>query len=301
MPKRVAPDLLSRWRRLAADGGSYKKIGKDTGWDERTVAKYLKSDVRVAEIVEIRKDLLKERLGRHWDMLIEETRQQLTPLKALDPWEQIGRARESSATEEFTISGASVSPGPGGAYLVQANARRTRACQLLEEHLPHDPLWGLVSRWEEAVASDLRAQRALYALAAPALQTSNGWPIQRGRDSNEMSWRPAAVDLVFEEGLVRACGIPRHGFATERCRETDDGMIDSAGSLVAYAPGECDRACTAIEQTIDQIANAGEAKKSALARKEAGDVAEEIRLLLDDLRLLTYLPGICAVCGRLQL
>ena len=299
MPKIVTPDLLARWRRLSAEGNSFAQIGRETGWDERTVAKHLKGDVRVGEIDQIRRDLLKDRLGRHWDMLIEETRQELSRLNSIDPWEYIERIRESSVVD-FTIAGASVTAGPDGADLVRANARAVRSGQLLEQHLPHDPLWGLVEEWEQTMARNFHTRRALYLLADPWLQTASGWPFNATEDDQGCYWRTEVLDLVYEEGLVMAAGIPRRGFARERCREVADGMVE-AGKLVAYAPGEEEQTCAAIAHCIDRVAAADEAIQAVAAYRQTQDLVSRIGLALDDLRLLTYLPGVCAVCGRIQL
>ena len=299
MPKFVTPDLLARWRRLSAEGTSFVQIGRETGWDQRTVAKHLKSDVRVGEIDRIRQDLLKERLGRHWDMLIEETRQELSRLNSIDPWEYIDRIREPSVVD-FTLSGASVTAGQDGTDLVRANAHAIRSGQLLEQHLPHDPLWKLVEQWEQAMARNFHTRRALYRLTSPWLQAATGWSFTEGEDDQGCYWRPEVLDLVYEEGLVKAAGIPRRGFARERCREVADGMVE-AGKLVAHAPGEEEQVCTAIEQCIDRLAATEEATLAAAAYRETQHLVSEIGLALDDLRLLTYLPGVCAVCGRVQL
>ena len=300
MPRLVTPDLLARWRRLSVEGMSFTRIGKETGWDERTVAKHLKQDVRVGEIDKIRQDLLKERLGRHWDMLIEETREALSHLTAYDPWEFIERIKEPEVIE-FTISGGSVSAGPDGRDLVRANAHDLRSYQLLEQHLPHDPLWGLVERWEEAMARNFHTRRALYALVAPSLQNAADWPITAREEGQEPSWRIEAVNLVYEEALVRAARIQRQGFSSERCREMEGGLIHAGTIPVAHAPGAVDQVRETLARCIVQIVDTDEAAQAMHAFEESKELVQQIGLALDDLRLLTYLPGVCSVCGRVQL
>ena len=89
MPKKVTLAQIKIWRELLSDGKDYLEIGRITGWQDRTVRKHLESDIRSSGATEIRRELFKERLGQHWDMLLERVLGSLDSLKPLPPQEGV--------------------------------------------------------------------------------------------------------------------------------------------------------------------------------------------------------------------
>ncbi len=90
MPKKPSPALISKWRELRAEGMSYSQIGKETGnWQGRTVKKYVGQDLASREGKGVRLELFKERLGQHWDMVLNKVLGDLESIKVPAPGEAL--------------------------------------------------------------------------------------------------------------------------------------------------------------------------------------------------------------------
>ena len=151
MPKFVSRAQIMKWRQLLSEGKDYAEIGKETGWQARTVRKHLESDIRSGEAVQIRQQLFKERLGKHWDMLIDGVLDQLEKLTELSvPGEELDLIN-SSGTYAREICGAVVIRDPGWALNVEVGGRKTHYWPLLWQHMPKDPLWAAVAKCEDGL------------------------------------------------------------------------------------------------------------------------------------------------------
>lgn len=300
MPKKPTSRLLAQWRQLAAEGLSYREVGERTEWDYRTVRKYLEKDFERDETYEIRRDLFKERLGQHWDILLTEVRQALGGLRMLDPWDLLEwMGREGPV--EFPAPGSTVTIDAKGNLTVSAAARQLRSWSLLLEHLPRDPLWPAVRVWEQATADLIKARRALYAEAKRRLAEHSPWPIVVDAPSGSVYLTQGAMDMAYESRLSQSLGMSQKRLESSHLHEDQEGVISTASRRLARAPGKKKRVFAIISKAVDVLADTPEIHAALQAQSKVAEALQQVRTGLEDFRLLPYLPGTCEVCGRTEL
>lgn len=301
MPKNVPAEVIQRWRRMASEGRSFRKIAKATRWDQRTVAKYLKDKVLSREILEARRELLKERIGRHWDMLLDGVVTSLGSIRELAP-DDVSDKVGVTGPSEFNISGAKVLIDHKGKVTVEADARQLREWDLLLEHTYRDPLWLWVHGWEKATALDLDSRRALFHRCRNELISATGWQISENKATHVSP--PVLLEicpaLFYEEVVRRSAGMPKSDWGRSDFTEEPDGKIRFRGRQVAVAPGRVDVLCRAMADGASRIEASPEARAIAKAIQKSREAAQEVHRAIQDLNLLAFLPGTCSLCGRLD-
>ena len=306
MPRKVNREIVQEWRRLAAQGISYNEIGKATKWDQRTVSKHLKNDIRFSEPDTIRRELFKERLGIHWDRLVQESVELLGQTRAFDPWQYVDIVR-SPDPGQFTIAGATVTTDAKWKVAVKVDAREQRVCQLLQQHMPGDILWENVRDWESAVFNDFSTRRRLYLAVERHLGKVSPWPLIQGPDTGQ---RPAllqgATDQIYEVSLCLAADIADREIPFKSYREDDNGRIEGGSRALALAEGPTigqgeglrKRVYELVTKAARELAASSEAAAAAGTYQGVQSITSVLRRTIEDLRLLPYLAGVCDVCYR---
>ncbi|MFQ5873000.1 MAG: hypothetical protein ACE5JL_04270 [Dehalococcoidia bacterium] len=284
---------------MAAEGRSYREIANETGWDVRTVSKHLEPEIRSREATRIRQELFKERLGTHWDKLIEGIAGLLGPVKELAPSDFIEHIA-SSEPGDFSIHGAVASKGTEWRVSVRVKARDSRVWELLLEHLPRDPMWPAVRRWEEAAEAELMGRRSLYRAGEDYLTERAHWPILERPQGAGPYVLPAFPSLLYQTALTRALGIRVLEPGRDLFREESDRLISAGGRGLAVAPGQTDRVYELFTNGTRELTRSPQAQAATDAYKQTGEASREIHQALDDLQLLPYLPGVCSICGRIE-
>ena len=118
----IYPGEIAEWQRLQAQGHTVAQVAKATGWQARTVKKHLEGEIRSGEARQIRRDLFKERLGEHWDLLIERVMGSLTSLNPPSP-QEVSAMFGTSNGLDWRTKGFHVARGPSGTLLVEIMAR----------------------------------------------------------------------------------------------------------------------------------------------------------------------------------
>lgn len=300
MPKRPTDAQIEEWRIRVSKGDSYKQIAHETGWDPRTVSAKVREELRTAEAGEIRRELFRDRLGRHWDMLIDEVIDKLKTLKEFDPWDYLERI-VGKVPVEFGVTGAYVRIDPEWKVEVRTAAKDIRSWDLLQEHLRRDALWKHVDAWEAATASDLRARHHLYASTKSCLGKKQAWPVTTNRTEVTPSFAETCLEIIYEAALCRAIGIPKREITQDSLTEEPDGVIRIGGKTVAWAPGQQQAVYNSMTEAVEVLAKSEPAARAANARSDASDAAVAVRRALEDIRLLPYLPGVCSICRRVEI
>ena len=163
LPRKPTSVDISRWRELYSEGKRYSEIAEIEGWQARTVKKYIESDIRSPEIDRIRTELFKERLGQHWDMLLEGVLSRVDslspitnaleePITASRPGHAnlmgISSIKSWSTTEGSSILDlgfATIARNAKGTIEVSVAARGAVEWPLLAQHIPSDPIWSRVN------------------------------------------------------------------------------------------------------------------------------------------------------------
>lgn len=321
MPKKVSRAEVAKWRELYAQGMEYAAIGQATGWQPRTVRKYLDSDLRSTEGAEIRRELFKERLGRHWDMLLEGVLGHLCLLappdfgesQALTGWlVPVPRASGVSLQKWITLTGASDISLPGAVVhrdgdwdiTAQVQARAAVEWPLLMQHMARDPLWATVRSWEDDFRVELLALRGLYVATEERLKRVTSLSIV-----SQLSGSPAltchGVQLVFDRICRRvwaaAAGGPGADLTQRDVFEPNAEEVMIGDTKIAYAPGHSSRVAKAVKDTIKTWERFSEAAEVKIAVGALRETTDRLQRMIAHLRLLPYLPGVCAVCGRIEI
>ena len=311
MPKKATAVDIDRWRRLAADGKNYAAIAKESGWDRRTVAKALEADIKSGEARSIRQELFKERLGQHWDMLIQGAVDGFASARVLgvrEHRERMGIQRKSTQTE----AGATISISANGEVTVRATARDDRTYSLLKQHLPRDPLWEAVAEWESAMAADLMARSALYDRIVQHLENKTKLPVVENINASNDLPRlgRASPELVYEQLFsdtlgLRSLMIPGERLSADMFRGDPDGHITCGSQTVAMNPEESEAVYETVVQALvggaSELANSPEGVLAVDTYQRTETAVKSVHLSLEDLRLLPYLPGVCSLCGRVEI
>ena len=299
MPKLVTQAQIRRWRELLSEGKDYKEIGLITGWQDRTVRKHLESDIRSSDATQIRRELFKERLGQHWDMLLEKVLSSLDTLKPMPARQGLEYWISSQAPSQDTLAEVLVARDAKGVLSVEAPARHLVEWPLLRDHLLRDSLWQTASEWEEAYSNDLVARSELYNATRHHLTRECGdLPVvDRTRDTPALTRR--AIYEVFIEGFVRALGMPERNIDDRSVLENPNGAQEVLGvPNAAFGLGLRERLLAAVRSGVDLWSTFPEKERWAVRYQAVEGATKELKRTITHLRLLQYLPGVCSVCSR---
>lgn len=296
MPKKVTLAQIREWRGLLGEGKNYREIAEKTRWQVRTVRKYLESDIKSSEVAEIRRELFKERLGRHWDMLIDGVLRPLGSVTALRPGEGLEWI-SSSGPAETSLAGAVIQRDEKWNLTAAVEASKAIEWSLLREHMPKDPLWTLTSSWEEVLKRDLLARRKLYIAVEKDLVARTKLQVSDDPAEEKPALKPACVRLVFVEAFGRALGQPPQEVTG---RGAPEGRVWALATYVAFAPGSQDRALEAVKEAPGRWAKSAEAAGAREICLRLREQTGQLERTIAHLRLLPYLPGVCSVCGRFE-
>ncbi len=299
MPKKPTPALIAKWHALRAEGKSFNEIGKETGnWQGRTVKKYVGQDLVSREGKGVRLELFKERLGQHWDMVLNQVLGDLESIKVPGPGEALAWLCSEEAFAK-PIAGALVQSETAGGITVKVHQSSEICWMLLGEHLPNDPIWEATKAWEVALAADLNARRKLCGAVSHYLAHSTGLPVvERLTDSPALMLR--GVHMLVEEILAQIQDVSAGKFSEASMENTASGEIRAGGVTVALAPGQEDSLALLVRKAANDKVQFPERASAEESYSNLKESTERLLRMVEYLRLLPYLPGDCTVCRRVE-
>ena len=186
---------------------------------------------------------------------------------------------------------------------VEAEARATVEWPLLMQHLPKDPLWAQVVRCEEGLRDELLKLRALYLGVEKHLTDITQLPIV-GRLGESLALSRVGVQTLFdrvcEAVWSRYKGVPVPWSAKKEFVEAE-GVVMVSDTRAAVEPDGSSRVLQAVTATADGCTGSAEANALIESYSVLRNATEELKRAIAHLRLMPYLPGVCAVCGRVEL
>lgn len=293
--------MVQKWRQLAAEGEDYGNIAKATDFDRRTIRKYLEADIRSTGAEQIRRELFKERLGAHWDMLIEGVAAVLVGgLRSVRPDEDVEFV-QGAGDKQFSVGEARVSRNANGDFTVTVKARESRAWTLLLQHLPRSPLWPAVAAWEQAIANELRERRSLYQEVERQLRTATKLPILERREGNRQCVLRACVHGLHQTSLSEALRLEAAAWPGDNLKEEPVGLITfQSTTYYAIWPGKKDQLQKILTDAVQVLSASRPAERASEAYDDGRKAAAAIHAALTDLRLLRFLPRACDVCRAIE-
>jgi hypothetical protein len=299
MPKLVTKAHIMKWRSLYYEGKDYREIGRITGWQARTVKKYLESEIRSSEAQEIRRELFKERLGKHWDMLLYGVLERLDAVRPQSQSELLPWVGTVGASETST-NGMRLRRDEQWELTVHLEARDIPEWSLLREHIPRDDLWSTVELLEEAVGNDLQARRDLYVIVERMLTRQLNVAVVE-RLEEEPGLTRGLLLLVLGTVISRALGSTGMDILPDEIEEDHSGIISvQAIQQAAYGKGLKGRLAEVVRKIIAKSPEWPEMASWLKRYARVQEAYQELKRSIGHLRLLPYLPGVCVVCGRFE-
>ena len=271
MPKKPSPALISEWRELRAEGKTFSEIGKETGtWQGRTVKKYVGQDLASREGKGVRLELFKERLGQHWDIVLNQVLGDLETIKVPGPGEALAWLCCEQAFEK-PLAGAFVQSELATGITAKVTRSSEICWALLGEHLPNDPIWEATKAWEGALAADLNARRNLCGAVSHFLAHSTGLPVvERLTESPALVLR--GVHMLVEEILAKIQDVSAGKFSEASMETTASGEISARDVTLTLAPGQEDSLSLLVRKAAndeDQFPERASAEESYSNLKES--------------------------------
>ncbi len=246
----------------------------------------------------VRLELFKERLGQHWDPLLNRVLGDLESIKVPAPGKALAWLCSEEAFAEPT-AGALVRLEASDGITAKVHQSSEICWTLLGEHLPNDPIWEATKAWEAALAADLSARRNLCGAVSHYLANSRGLPIvERLTDSPALML--CGVHMVVEEILAQIQGVSVGKFAEASMETTTSGEIRAGGVTIALAPGQEDSLSRLVRKAANEKEQFPERASAEESYSKLGECTERLLRIVEDLRLLPYLPGDCSVCRRVE-
>lgn len=296
MRRSITTAITQQWRELSDQGKSHGEIAQETGWGVRTVKKHLGLELQTRQARLMREDLFKERLGRHWDLLLTAVLSEFESLETVQPGQAVVFI-ESTRGGARNLNGALVERGGQGKISVRIAARELIEWDLLREHIPKDPIWKQVGDWEAALGTTLQAEEGLYRAIEKQLQDSTGLPILDWRPDRPALTSKAAETLLL--WLLRpdpSWSAPMGGGITEE----EDGEMRISASYIALAAGRREEITSIFSDTYRRFTPSSEVDAYRSAYDAHLLATKAIDRSVQLLRLLPYLAGNCEVCRRVE-
>ena len=302
MPKKFLPHHKKNWLELSESGKSEKWIANQTKCDPRTVKKGIEEARRERNAAIAQIELVKEALRDHKDQLLAV----IDDIKSVlvMPPENIEIRREKDGTlAPIPLSGATVRPDKSGGLMLLVQAEERVEWELLQEHLRGDKIWKIFRQWKESILAYIKAIIDLELAAGRLIKARTGLKLvdETPRSAETGYICPAVVELFYKVALRRSLGIKDGTNIEERIVASPDGYVRNGegGTELAYAPNSQEDCKNKLLDALREIYESPEAEQVSISYKEAQELTDKTKRILDEISLLRLVPGSCRVCRRL--
>jgi len=302
MPKRFLPHHKKKWLELSESGKSEKWIARNAKCDPRTVKKGIEEARRERNAAIAQIELVKEALRDHKDQLlavIDDIKSTLVM-----PPENIEIRRDKDGTlAQIPLSGVTVKPDKSGGLMLLVWVEEKVEWELLQEHLKGDKIWKIFRQWKELILAYIKAIIDLKLASERLIKARTGLQlIDEIPKSAETGYIcPAVVELFYKVALRHSLGIKNGTNIEERIVASPDGYVRNGpgGTELAYAPNFQEDCKNRLLDTLRELYESPEAEQVSILYKEAQEITEKEKRILDEISLLRLVPGSCRVCRRL--
>jgi len=302
MPKKFLPHHKKNWLELSESGKSEKWIANQTKCDPRTVKKGIEEARRERNAAIAQIELVKEALRDHKDQLLAV----IDDIKSVlvMPPDNIEIRREKDGTlAPIPLSGAAVKPDKSGGLMLLVRAEESVEWELLQEHLRGDKIWKILKQWKESILAYINAIIDLELAAGRLIKARTGLQlvdeIPRSAETGYIC--PAVVQIFYEVALRHSLGIKDGTNIEEHIVASPDGYVRNGpgGTELAYAPNSQEDCKNELLDALRKLYESPEAEQVSISYKEAQELTEKAKRILDEISLLRLVPGSCRVCQRL--
>jgi hypothetical protein len=298
MPKKFDDAKKRQWLEFYDQGKSERWIANRAKCDVRTVKNAINEARLKRDVVAARIELVKDALHSHQDALLEELDQIKTSLVvperdfAVLSWNR----GENSILDD---TGKQMKLDDGG----DSTMRR-----LLKEHLKRDKLWKLLAQWEKARADHLAARLAFQRRTVTLLEKKTGYKLTDGDGPSPFVFSHTAGYVIYKNAIEMAFAAPdkkaRKGIAekmeaTITVNTNNGDVVFGSGSILAVAPGREEATKEHLLDALKALGESPQAKPVVETYHTLEQITTKARQVVEDARLLGFVPGQCQICRRL--
>jgi hypothetical protein len=295
MPKIFSDTDKLKWLELYNEGNSEKWISIKYKCDARTIKRGIEQARRRQDVVLARRELVKDALRKHQDTLFDELDRMSVSLylPAQDNvvllWQHGGDSiLKESETDISTL-------------IKIPYSEDTAVGRLLKEHLSNDRLWKVLSRWRKAYIAHLLARTALQRKIVSVIQDKTGYKMIDGKKTSQpFLYSYTTGDLFFRTILQHALNLktefdPEHDITVN----TVNGDIRYGGLVLGEVLGDVEKTKDKLIEAFHELKGSTEAVSVAETYKALEETITKVREVIENLKLLGLLPGLCEICKRL--
>lgn len=302
MPKKFLPHHKKKWLELSESGRSEKWIARNAKCDPRTVKKGIEEARRERNAAIAQIELVKEALRDHKDQLLAVIDDVKSVLVMPPDNIEIRRDRDGTLAP-IPLSGATVKSDESGGLMLLVRVEERVEWELLQEHLKGDKIWKIFKQWKESIIAHIGARIDLKLAAERLIKARTQLQlvdeIPRSAETGYIC--PAVVQIFYEVALRRSLGIKDGTNIEERIIASPDGYVRNGpgGTELAYAPNSQEVCKNRLLDALRGLYNSPETQQVSISYKEAQELTEKTKRIIDEISLLRLVPGSCRVCRRL--
>ena len=295
MPKKLQPrEILDFLERYDA-GTGIETIAKAVKKDPRVVRKHIEAAMRQRDLKAAQRRLLENSLYKHQEDLMAVIKD-LGNVLQVPPLDTVVGLKNKGDILELPHSRAYMGADEYTGLKFEAESRRT--WELLREHIPRDPLWNTVDNWRVGVLKDINVRQKLWRSIAKRAEEELGHKIQEptGAPPYLTSYCP---QLIYEHVLYELVGMGSKPIDPEKFREEADGSVKYLGRLIARLRGSSKEFIKKFIRLFDEPEKWDQSEELRRCYSEAGQLTRKGFRVVEELQLLHFIPGQCAICRRL--
>lgn len=307
MPKKIPIEEKRRWLKDYESGKSEAAIASKNRRDIRTIRSGIEEVRREQDVRLARMELLKEALRKHQESLEDELRDilkeienspyDLAPLSWYRGGNSVFSAKEAGQEKE------------NSRFAKQGRRSAQEAVTILDlfrQHLKSDKskLWTWLTQWEKAHDAYLSDRKPLQRKVIAILENRTGYGVV---DAREQATPPCLYAHVagywFYKSALDLILSPGHSYLNEDdiVADTQRGTVTYRNSILAEAPGNEEQTRQNILAAYHDIRTSEELSNVVNSTRNLKKAEEKVKLIIESILLLGFIPGRCVVCQRLGL
>jgi hypothetical protein len=304
MPKKIPMSEKREWLTDYDEGNPAAKIAKQKHKALKVIKRGIEEARAERDGAAARAEIVKDALVKHQQQLMGIIQRLLEAAEVPPPDLEL-RREKSGALAPVPLSAGRITYTPAQGLIVELSDENTTLWKLLKEHLTRDRLWSAIRKWKEALIPHIKARLDLKTAIKTLLEIETGFEVidDKPVDSKTAIIYPHAVNLFYIVHIRKALGIPDETNPQERMVASDDGYVrhGGGGSEMTYCPGKQEQCREALIKAFKKIPDLPEIKRTIATELELRNMSNKLKQLLEDIRLMGFIPGRCRICSRISL
>ena len=132
------------------------------------------------------------------------------------------------------------------------------------------------------------------------LKARRGWSMVESKEGGGPAFLPGMAGILYHTVLTKAVGTPIYDLRADQFVERETGVVDVGGRELAVAEGRHVDVYSVFTKGVKALINSTQAQIASDVYTRAQASVAHLRRAVDDISLLRYLPGVCTICGRVE-